>query len=141
MDRDGTDLLVGTGRVFTDEEKRIRDAGYLAQFIQAPLFMEHGTADKSVWHEDHTMRIEKIMKDLGKPCHAVYYEGGGHDLEPTTSKLEAFRKMFPLVMETGENPRQDDFAAKSVVVIPCGARSLKIDWSKPASSQTLFQWV
>ncbi len=127
------------GREFTDYEISIRSPIEHVNLIKTPIFLEHGTADETVPHI-HTQRLEAKLKQLNKPVTVKYYEGGSHSLEPTITKLEAFKMMAPEPMMTLTNNIKDDFSAGRIIEIPCGAKTLIIDWSKPTDSIELFLW-
>ena len=129
-----------TGREFANHEISIRDMIEHADLIQCPVFLEHGTSDSTVPHDRHTQILEGRLKALNKKHKVVYYEGGEHNLEPAITKLDAFKAMGDEPLRTLINSRGDDFATGSTVKIPCGDKTLHIDWSKPADSLELFTW-
>ncbi|MBQ9367798.1 MAG: prolyl oligopeptidase family serine peptidase [Victivallales bacterium] len=137
---DTPDRLAEVGRDYSEEEKNIRSVPYLLDHLDTPLFMEHGTADDNVSHLTHTALLEKLMKERGKPCEVIYYEGGNHDLAPTIKKVEAFHAMAAKFMDTYENNRRDDFASGSVITIPCGAKTLTVDWGKEVRDEGFMIW-
>lgn len=128
-----------TGREFADYEISIRSAIEHADMMKCPVFLEHGTADTTVPHI-HTQKLEKKLKALNKPVTVKYYEGGEHSLEPTITKLDAFKAMAPEPMRTMKNDIEDDFSAGRTIEIPCGEKTLIIDWSQPTDSIKLFSW-
>ena len=132
--------VVSYGRDFSDSEKKVRSIPYLIDRFDTPLFMEHGTADDNVNHALHTAVVERMMKERGKPCEVVYYEGGGHALTPAITKIDAYNAMAQKFLGTYENSRTDDFAAGSRICIPCGERTLKIDWSRDVRDPELMVW-
>lgn len=128
------------GRTFSDAERRIRNVHAMIDRITTPIFLEHGTADESVDWKTHSQAVETELKALGKPCHAVYYEGGNHALTPTTTKLEAFKAMVPLFIDSYENNRIDDFTAGTKITIPCGEKTMYVDWSRDVLDPELMKW-
>jgi predicted esterase len=128
-----------TGRDFADHELSIRNVLAHADMIKCPLILEHGTADETV-PCDHARRLEKKLSELGKEFDMRYYEGGGHSLEPTISKIASFTQRAEAPMQTAANPEIDDFKAETKVSIDCGAKTLLIDWSQKADSVDLFKW-
>ena len=128
------------GRVFADYELSIRSIIEHANQIQCPIFLEHGTADTTV-PVQHTRLLEEKLKSLNKPVTAKYYEGGEHSLEPTITKLDAFKAMAPDPMRNMKKVGQDDFITARTIEIPCAEKKLIIDWSKPADSMELFSWT
>jgi len=128
------------GRAFTDFELSIRNAIEHADLIRCPVYLEHGTADTTVSCDTHTRVLEAKLKALGKKHKVIYYEGGEHSLEPTITKMEAFKAMAEDPMRKIRRSGEDDFAAGSVVEIPCGSKMLRIDWSQPVDSLKLIQW-
>ena len=133
-------LAEGTGRIFSDAEQKVRSVPYLIDRLNTPLFMEHGTNDETVDHAINTAVVECLMKKRGKPCEVVYYEGGHHDLQPAISKLEAFKLMASKFLPTYENSRTDDFAAASTITIPCGEKTLCIDWGRDVRDAKFLSW-
>lgn len=128
------------GRPFTGEELSVRNVTEHAHLIRCPIFMEHGTADENVSCDTHARPLEARLKSLGKMVTAKYYEGGSHSLEPTITKLNAYKAMIPDALRTFTNSRTDDFQAGSHVEIDCGGKLLQIDWSQPPESMNLFSW-
>ena len=129
-----------TGRFFADYEISVRDVIAHADLINCPLFLEHGTGDTTLAHTEHTAVLQQRLAELNKTHKVIYYEGGGHNLEPATTKLEAFKAMADEPFRTLKNLNQDDFTAGSIVTIDCGSKSFKIDWSKLSDSVELFSW-
>ncbi|MBO4303701.1 MAG: prolyl oligopeptidase family serine peptidase [Lentisphaeria bacterium] len=140
VEEEGEPLYGYEERSFTAAEKSVRNVLEHASLIRCPVFLEAGTADGSVPHFLHAAKLEAKLKELGKTVKAVYYEGGGHDLSPTTNKLEAYKKMIPSALETLLNPETDDFAAGRSIRIPCADKVLVIDWAKAPESPELFRW-
>ena len=128
------------GREFLPYERSARDAIEHAGRIECPVFLDHGTADAEVSHATHTQPMEARLRELNKPVTAVYYEGGDHQLRPVTTRLAAFQAMAPRFFKdrTAEGPT--DWEAGRVVELPCGGRTLVVDWSQPSASPKLFQW-
>ena len=137
---ENTSLFEAAGRLFSDAERKVRSVPYLIDRIETPLFMEHGTGDETVDHATNTAVVEALMKERGKPCDVVYYEGGHHDLSPVITKLDAFQRMVPKFLPTYGNSRPDDFSAASQITIPCGDKTLSIDWSRDARDPQLLSW-
>ena len=133
-------LAEETGRFFTDAERKVRSVPYLIDRLNTPVFMEHGTGDETVDHATNTAVVEKLMKERGKPCEVVYYEGGHHDLSPAISKFDAYMRMAPKILDSYENSRTDDFAAASIINIPCGEKTLNIDWGLDVRNPQLLSW-
>ncbi len=133
-------LAEGTGRFFSDAERKIRSVPYLIDRLDTPLFMEHGTNDETVDHATNTAVVDALMKERGKPYEVVYYEGGHHDLQPVISKLEAFMSMAPKFLPTYENSRTDDFWAGSKITIPCGEKTLSIEWARDVRDPQFLSW-
>jgi len=133
-------LAEATGRFFTDAECKVRSVPYLIDRLDTPLFMEHGTGDETVDHALNTAVVEALMKERGKPCEVVYYEGARHDLSPVITKLDAFMRMAPKFLSSCENQRVDDFTAASQITIPCGDKTLSIDWAREIRDPKLLSW-
>ncbi|HRR95391.1 MAG TPA: prolyl oligopeptidase family serine peptidase [Candidatus Ratteibacteria bacterium] len=128
------------GRYFGDYEISIRDVMEHANLIKCPVFLEHGTNDHVVPHNEHTEELVKELKKLGKNVFVKYYENGGHDLQPTSTRLEAFMCMCKKNIFDFKNENIDDFQKGSIVRIPAGSKTLVIDWSKKISDNNLFFW-
>ncbi len=137
---EGETLYNFAERDFSEAEKSVRNVVEHASHIQCPVYLEAGTNDGSVPHALHAVKLEERLKELKKDHQAVYYEGGGHDLMPTTNKMDAYKKMIPHVLKNAANNKTDDFLAGNVVSIPCENKILKIDWSKGLSDKELFSW-
>jgi dipeptidyl aminopeptidase/acylaminoacyl peptidase len=129
------------GRSFEDRELACRNVLEHAELINTQLFLEHGTGDTTVPHYEHTEKLVARLAFLGKTHKVIYYPDGGHDLQPTISKLEAFEKMRNDFFSTPALTDTDDFTAGRVVKIPCGDWELTVDWSKPGESLELFHWA
>ena len=80
----------------------------------------------------------KVTIDSGKTVTATFYENGGHDLAPATTRVETFKRTAPAIMQELTSPGPDDFALGGTISIPCADRTLKIDWSRPPDSFDLF---
>ncbi len=128
-----------SGREFADYEISIRSPIEHTEMIKCPVFLEHGTSDQTVPH-NHTEKLAAKLKEQNKDVVVKYYEGGTHSLEPTITKLEAFKAMAPEPMRTLTNETEDDFLAGRVIEIPCGEKTLVIDWSKATDDIELFVW-
>ena len=135
-----SNLAEATGRFFSDAECKVRSVPYLIDRLNTPLFMEHGTGDETVDHALNTAVVEALMKERGKPCEVVYYEGAHHDLSPVITKFDAFMKMAPKFLSSYENQRIDDFTAASKITIPCGDKTLSIDWARDVRDLKLVSW-
>ena len=133
-------LAEATGRFFTDAECKVRSVPYLIGRLNTPLFMEHGTGDETVDHTLNTAVVEALMKERGKPCEVVYYEGAHHDLSPVITKMDAFMQTAPKFLSSYENQRIDDFTAASQITIPCGDKTLSIDWARDVRDSKLLSW-
>ncbi|HQD39654.1 MAG: prolyl oligopeptidase family serine peptidase [Firmicutes bacterium] len=129
------------GRHFSPAELAARDAILHAERINCPVFLEHGTADTVVNHETHTKALADKLEALGKQVLVRYYEGGEHDLQPATTKLEAFKAMVPKLMECRKDNQEHDFNLKGKVLIPCGEKTLVVDWSCVQTSTELLRFV
>lgn len=127
-------------RDFSQAEKSVRNVLEHASKIRCPVYLEAGTSDESVPYHLHTVKLEKILKEQSKEVKAIYYEGGRHDLSPTTNKYEAYKNMIPEVLKSAVNEKEDDFLASSRITIHCADKVLEIDWSKNMADKELFQW-
>ena len=127
------------GRVFSDAELAIRDLRVQAARITCPVFLEYGTADETVNCDRHSRVLIDTLTAAGNaPAKVHVYEGGGHSLQPTITKMQAFERMAPELLKTPSRENDDDFTAGSVVAIPCGSHTLRIDWSRPCDDCELF---
>ncbi len=134
------EIRTWAGREFAPWELSVRDVIEHAGAIRCPVFLEYGTADTIVRSERHSVALADRLEALGKPVTVRRYEGGEHSLEPTTTKLAAFQAMAPEPMRSLTTDGRDDFATRSRVTIPCGDRSLHVDWSRPPEAVDLFEW-
>lgn len=132
-------FLVWAGREFLPHEESFRTVLDHVERIGCPVYLDHGSADKEVSWE-HSRRLEAKLRALGKPVEAIYYQGGGHQLEPISNRLEAFRLMVPRFLPTVEGCGEPEFLTGAKVTIPCAGRTLTIDWSKPSADADLFKW-
>ncbi len=128
------------GREFLPYERSFRNVTEHADRIACPVFLDHGTADVEVNHARHTQPLEARLRELNKPVTAVYYEGGDHQLSPVSSRMAAFQAMAPKFLLDRARPGPTDWDAGSVMELPCGERTLVVDWSQPATSPNLFKW-
>ena len=135
-------FLVWAGREFLPHELAFRSVIEHADRIRCPVYLDHGTADKEVLCV-HSRRLEARLRELGTPVEAVYYEGGGHQLEPVSDRIAAFKAMAPRFLPTRTNPAPDppEFVAGGQVTLPCADRTLVIDWSQPPASAALLRWA
>lgn len=128
------------GREFLPYERSFRNVTEHADRIECPVFLDHGTADVEVSHLRHTVPLEARLRELNKPVTVVYYERGDHQLSPVSSRLAAFQAMAPQFIRDRGRPGPTDWEAGFKVELPCGARTLVVDWSQSATSPSLFQW-
>jgi dipeptidyl aminopeptidase/acylaminoacyl peptidase len=133
-------FCVWAGREFLPHEESIRSPLQHAARITCPVFLDHGTEDKEV-SVNHTRRMEARLREVGTPVEAVYYEGGGHQLEPVSDRISAFKAMAPRFLPTVLNPHTPEFVTGETVTLTCADRALVIDWSQPSESAELMRWV
>jgi dienelactone hydrolase len=131
-------FLPWAGREFLPHELSCRNVLEHADRILCPVYLDHGTADEEVTCE-HTRALETRLRERGRPVHAVYYEGGKHQLEPVSSRLAAFNAMAPRFL-AHVNPLEPEFLTGDRVELPCAGRTLVIDWSQPPASADLVRW-
>lgn len=128
------------GRAFAPHEEAARNALALADRILCPVWIEHGTADATVPCDAHTRALGRRLAALGREFTEIYHEGGDHGLAPATTRLDSFKRLMDRPLRELRNPRADDFRSGSLVRIPCGAKVLRIDWSKPSDSVELCRF-
>ena len=133
-------FLVWAGREFFPYEVSFRSPLQHADVIRCPVYLDHGTADKEVSCE-HSRKLEHRLRELGKPVEAIYYEGGGHQLEPVSDRVSAFRAMAPRFLGSRTNPEMPEIVTGGLVKLVCADRTLVIDWNQPPASANLFRWT
>ena len=131
---------IWAGREFFPHELSCRNVLEHAERIQCPVYLDHGTADEEVSCE-HSRQLEALLRQHGMPVEAVYYEGGGHQLDPISNRIAAFKAMAPRFLPTRFNPDQPAILTGEQVTLPCADRTLIIDWSQPAESAELMRWA
>ena len=130
----------GSGREFCQWELLVRDVRVHADMIHCPVYLEHGTADDNVPCIVHTGILESALLNLNKKVVVRYYENGKHDLQPASDKLTAFKSIMTEQILRMEKEYPDDFLVGSHIAIPCGKKTLHINWSKPSQDAALFYW-
>lgn len=135
-----TDILTWAGRDFSPAEHSVRNMLEHADHVVCPLFLDHGTNDSDVPHDRHTQALAAQLTSLGREPNVRYYEGGKHDLTPTTTMFEAYTLMVNNSLPQLENPHADAFSNGAIVEIPCSDRILRIDWTKTSEDVGLFSW-
>ena len=134
------EILPWTGRDLSDSERAARDVALQAERILCPVFLEHGTADETVACDPHTRALVARLVELGKTVEVRYHEGGGHGLEPVTTRIATFTERVERFLQAARPVERDDFAAETVVRIPCADRTLVVDWSKASDDIELVRW-
>lgn len=132
--------IAWSGRNFSAHELSARNVLEHSRLIECPVFLEYGSGDEIVSHSEHSVRLVEKLRQRRHPLTVEVYEGGGHDLMPTITKFAAYRIMAPKPLETSTSDKTDDFAASSVVRIPCGDKTLEIDWSRQPADVNLAVW-
>ena len=135
------DIARWAGRTFAPHEVAIRNVLGMCDRIQCPVLVEHGTADTDLPHARHAGPLVQQLKRTGKLAHEAAYEGGGHDLAPTTTTLAAFKASAPRVMRQWRSGHTDDFLAGRIIEVPAADQTLRIDWSKPIHDAATFTWL
>lgn len=128
------------GRDFSPSELSVRNTIEHAERLQCPVYLEHGTADSTLPHEQFAVPLERRLKELGKAHTVKYHVGGGHCLEPAITRLQAFKDTAGDKLSTMRRGGEDDFVRGAKVEIRCADKLLSIDWSQPQTSPTLFSW-
>lgn len=132
-------FLVWAGREFFPHELAFRSVLEHADRIRCPVYLDHGTEDREVSCE-HTRRLEARLRELKAPVEAVYYPGGGHMLEPVSSRGAAFKAMVPRFLTSVTNADTPELLVGGRIELPCADRALLIDWSQPPASADLLRW-
>jgi acetyl esterase/lipase len=132
-------FLEWAGRELLPHEVAYRDVSGHAEGLLCPVFLDHGTNDVEVPHA-HTEKLEKRLRELGKRVEAVYYEGGGHQLEPVSSRLEAFEKTAPRFLPGMVNGGEAEVVKGGLVELDCGERRLVVDWGKGGADVGMVRW-
>lgn len=133
-------ILTWTGRDMSASERAARDVILNAGQINCPVFLEHGTEDERVACDPHTRSLETRLQELGKPVEARYHPGGLHSLEPVTTRLTTYTERLDAFLAAAIRVEKDDFAAESLIRIPCADRTLVVDWSRSAHDVDLIRW-
>ncbi|HEX7010605.1 MAG TPA: prolyl oligopeptidase family serine peptidase [Phycisphaeraceae bacterium] len=128
------------GRWFAPHELAARDVLALASRIDCPIYLEYGDADNVVDCEAHARRLIPKLEAVGRLARCVCYPGGGHDLAPTTTKLQAFRAMAAHLPWGARREDEDSFASGSCIELPAAEYRLQIDWSRPTDAADLLNW-
>jgi len=128
------------GRAFAPHELAARSILVMANRIRCPVYLEHGTADESVPHTTHMVPLVERLEATGVLAKITYYEGGGHMLAPVTTRYDTFLETAPEPMRTLTNEAEDDFSAQRRIEIPCGEKTLVIDWARPTDDADLLHW-
>jgi pimeloyl-ACP methyl ester carboxylesterase len=127
------------GRSFEPWELSARDVVEHAERIRCPVLLEHGTVDAALPMQTHTSVLEARLRELGKQVESTYIQGGGHGLEPVTSRLDRFKLVMPARAGTRRPAEPDDFAAGRIVEMPCAGKTVRVDWSRPPDSVELVR--
>ena len=135
-----SEIRLWAGRAFTPDELSIRDVLAHAAEIQTPVYVEYGTADLTVSCDRHSRALERRLIECGRPGVFKVYPGGGHDLMPAISKLDAFQENVPPLMRTLTRDDTDDWLAGRTISIATSGNRLIIDWTQPTRSPDLFHW-
>ena len=128
------------GRTFAPWELAARDVIDHAAEIRCPVILEHGTADVLLPWDTQTRALEERLRSLGHPVDATYVEGGGHGLEPITTRFDCFKERMPARVASLRSVAEDDFRQGSTVRVACAGRTLRVDWSRSQESVELFSW-
>ncbi len=132
-------IIQWAGRDFSEDELAIRDAVRMAPRVQCPVVLFHGTDDETI-PVSHTQRLEEALAEAGKSFVAKYYQGGNHSLAPVTSRREATVELADELLRSAATEGATDFAAGSLIRIPCVTKAFELDWSKPMADVDLMQW-
>jgi alpha-beta hydrolase superfamily lysophospholipase len=128
------------GRTWSLWELALRDVRTLAEYIDTPLFIEHGDQDPRVPHSTHCIPLHEKLEALGKEHRVEYLEGADHALEPVTTRLDSFKEHAPDPLRMYQREHGgDDFAQGRSVRIPAADRTVTINWDQPADSSKLFR--
>ena len=129
------------GRGFMPHEFSVRNVLDHVERIKCPVFVEHGTADPLLPHDEHTGAFAEKWQATGRDLFCEFIEGGDHGLTPVTTRMETLKRRGTEALQTWAREAKDDFAAGRTIDIPCADRVLRIDWSKPPASHELAVWL
>lgn len=133
-------ILTWTGREFAPYELSVRSVPEHSERIKCPVYIEYGTSDTDVPCMEHSEVLIKLLQQRNHPVEIAAYDGGGHSLQPTITKLAAYQRMALHPLENLCSNKTDDFAVEALIRIPCGNRTLEIDWSKRPDDPALAAW-
>lgn len=128
------------GRDFSADELAIRDVVRMADRIQCPVALIHGTADTTV-PDSHTRLLEKALKENGKTVRIKYVASGGHSLDPVTTRKAVTKELANDWLKSLVSQQTNDFDSRSKIEIPCVTRKLVIDWSRAMPDSALITWM
>jgi dipeptidyl aminopeptidase/acylaminoacyl peptidase len=128
-----------TGRLLSADELAVRDAVRLCARIDCPVVLMHGTADEAV-PDSHTRVLEAALRREGKQVVSRYVEGGGHMLEPVTTRHAVTKELADEYLRTIRTDGTSVFSRGERVVVPCVSRSFVLDWSREGRDPGLMAW-
>jgi len=131
--------LIWAGRDMSPDELAIRDCVRMANRVTCPVILMHGTNDAIVPFQ-HTRTLEAALRDSGVEVLADYVEGGGHGLEPVTTRHKHTLEIAGGRLAEAHCRNQDAFSMGRRVVIPCPERTCIVDWSLPPDDFRLIHW-
>lgn len=128
------------GRDFSPDELSVRNTVQMAHLIKCPVVLMHGTADQTV-PDSHTRELAAALTKAGHQNMTVkYYPGGGHALEPITTRKDATIELADQLLKNARTAIDDDFLAQRRIVIPAITKNLVLDWSKAIDDATTMCW-
>jgi len=133
-------ILAWTGREFAPYELSVRNVPEHSPRIKCPVYIEYGTSDTDIPCTEHSEKLIQLLRQRSHPVEVAAYEGGDHSLQPTITKLVAYQRMASHPLENLFSNKTDDFAAETLIRIPCENKTLEIDWSKRPDDPALVVW-
>jgi hypothetical protein len=80
------------------------------------------------------------LRREGKQVVSRYVEGGGHMLEPVTTRHAVTKELADEYLRTIRTDGTSVFSRGERVVVPCVSRSFVLDWSREGRDPGLMAW-
>jgi len=127
------------GRHLSAAEHAIRHAGELVRYLTCPIVLSHGLADAEVSAEQ-TRILEAAARATGQPVRSRYIAGGGHMLEPVTTRQAVWEELADDWLRDARRTTPDDWAQGSTVRIPAADYTATLNWALPPADPQLLRW-